>query len=68
MTFINWITSQVENFEKWVNSVKFKIMRPNVMNKYGAVLDDFGMETMLNRLMDEFISPVARGDKHVFVV
>ncbi|KAG6490513.1 hypothetical protein ZIOFF_051811 [Zingiber officinale] len=54
------LLDEVENFEKWVNSVKFKIMRPNAMNKYGAVLDDFGMETMLNKLMDDFISPVAR--------
>ncbi|XP_074583981.1 2-oxoglutarate and iron-dependent oxygenase domain-containing protein CP2-like isoform X2 [Curcuma longa] len=59
-SFCEMLLDEVENFEKWVNSVNFKIMRPNAMNKYGAVLDDFGMETMLNKLMDEFISPLAR--------
>ncbi|XP_029121646.1 2-oxoglutarate and iron-dependent oxygenase domain-containing protein CP2 isoform X3 [Elaeis guineensis] len=50
----------VENFEKWVNAVKFKIMRPNTMNKYGAVLDDFGLEPMLSKLMEEFICPMSK--------
>ncbi|XP_065040072.1 2-oxoglutarate and iron-dependent oxygenase domain-containing protein CP2-like [Musa acuminata AAA Group] len=59
-SFCELLLDEVENFEKWVNAVKFKIMRPNTMNKYGAVLDDFGLETMLNKLMEEFISPIAR--------
>lgn len=37
-------------------------MRPNTMNKYGAVLDDFGLETMLEKLMDDFIRPISRGN------
>lgn len=36
-------------------------MRPNTMNQYGAVLDDFGLETMLDKLMNDFIRPIARG-------
>lgn len=55
----------MENFEKWVNAAKFKIMRPNTMNKYGAVLDDFGLEPMLSKLMEEFICPMSKGDKYV---
>ncbi|XP_073142987.1 2-oxoglutarate and iron-dependent oxygenase domain-containing protein CP2-like isoform X3 [Henckelia pumila] len=35
------LLAEVENFEKWVHETKFRIMRPNTMNKYGAVLDDF---------------------------
>ena len=31
------------------------------MNKYGAVLDDFGLEAMLNQFMEEFIAPVSKG-------
>lgn len=31
------------------------------MNKFGAVLDDFGMETMLNVLMEDFIRPISKG-------
>lgn len=37
-------------------------MRPNTMNNYGAVLDDFGMEAMLEKLMDDFIRPMSTGN------
>lgn len=36
-------------------------MRPNTMNKYGAVLDDFGLEVMLNQFMEQFIAPMSTG-------
>lgn len=52
----------MENFEKWVHETKFRIMRPNTMNKYGAVLDDFGMESMLDSLMEDFIRPMSKGE------
>lgn len=32
------------------------------MNKFGAVLDDFGMETMLDKLMEDFIRPISKGN------
>ncbi|XP_022716472.1 uncharacterized PKHD-type hydroxylase At1g22950-like isoform X1 [Durio zibethinus] len=54
-----WL-SEVENFEKWVQETKFRIMRPNTMNKFGAVLDDFGLETMLDKLMEDFIRPISK--------
>lgn len=37
-------------------------MRPNTMNKYGVVLDDFGLQTMLNKLMEGFICPLSKGN------
>ncbi|XP_051146314.1 2-oxoglutarate and iron-dependent oxygenase domain-containing protein CP2-like [Andrographis paniculata] len=58
--FCELLMSEVENFEKWVIETKFAIMRPNTMNKYGAVLDDFGMESMLHKLMEDFIRPMAK--------
>ncbi|BBH04135.1 2-oxoglutarate and Fe(II)-dependent oxygenase superfamily protein, partial [Prunus dulcis] len=58
--FCELLLSEVENFEKWVNEAKFRIMRPNTMNKYGAVLDDFGLETMLDKLMENFIRPISK--------
>ncbi|KAA8532628.1 hypothetical protein F0562_032556 [Nyssa sinensis] len=58
--FCELLLSEVENFEKWVHETKFRIMRPNTMNKYGAVLDDFGLETMLDKLMEDFIRPISR--------
>lgn len=58
--FCEMLLAEVDNFEKWVRETKFRIMRPNTMNKYGAVLDDFGLETMLDKLMDDFIQPISR--------
>ncbi|KAF9591858.1 hypothetical protein IFM89_008904 [Coptis chinensis] len=58
--FCKLMLEEVLNFEKWVHEAKFKIMRPNTMNRYGAVLDDFGLEAMLDKLMDEFIRPISR--------
>ncbi|KAK7271211.1 hypothetical protein RJT34_26921 [Clitoria ternatea] len=58
--FCGLLLSEIENFEKWVTETKFRIMRPNTMNKYGAVLDDFGLETMLDKLMEGFIRPLSR--------
>lgn len=40
-------------------------MRPNTMNKYGAVLDDFGLETMLDKLMEGFIRPISKGGTYL---
>ncbi|XP_031101247.1 uncharacterized PKHD-type hydroxylase At1g22950 isoform X2 [Ipomoea triloba] len=59
--FCEMLLAEVENFEKWVHETKFRIMRPNTMNKFGAVLDDFGMETMLEKLMEDFIRPISKG-------
>lgn len=58
--FCDLLMSEVANFEKWVQETKFTVMRPNTMNKFGAVLDDFGMESMLQKLMEDFISPMAK--------
>ncbi|KAJ4709844.1 2-oxoglutarate (2OG) and Fe(II)-dependent oxygenase superfamily protein [Melia azedarach] len=58
--FCEMLLSEVENFERWVHDTKFRIMRPNTMNKFGAVLDDFGLETMLDKLMNDFICPISK--------
>uniref|UniRef100_A0A0D9V1C0 Fe2OG dioxygenase domain-containing protein n=1 Tax=Leersia perrieri TaxID=77586 RepID=A0A0D9V1C0_9ORYZ len=58
-SFCEMLLQEVENFEKWVHATKFKIIRPNTMNKYGAVLDDFGLEVMLTQFMEQFIAPMS---------
>lgn len=58
-TFCSKVLDEVEHFERWAAQTRIKIMRPNTMNKYGAVLDDIGMESMLDELMAKFISPMA---------
>lgn len=52
----------MENFEKWIRETKFRIMRPNTMNKSGAVLDDFGLQAMLQKFMEDFLRPIAKGN------
>ncbi|CAN0907801.1 2-oxoglutarate and iron-dependent oxygenase domain-containing protein CP2 [Linum grandiflorum] len=59
-SFCEMVISEVENIETWVHDTKFKMMRPNTMNKYGAVLDDFGLDPMLAKLMDGFINPMSK--------
>lgn len=51
----------MDHFERWVHETKFRIMRPNTMNQYGAVLDDLGMESMLDKLMNDYIRPISQG-------
>ncbi|KAH7571058.1 hypothetical protein JRO89_XS05G0246100 [Xanthoceras sorbifolium] len=58
--FCEMLLTEVDNFERWIHETKFRIMRPNTMNKFGAVLDDFGLETMLSKLMNDFIRPISR--------
>ncbi|KAL3682755.1 hypothetical protein R1sor_000777 [Riccia sorocarpa] len=58
-TFCAMMLDEVQHFENWALEAKVKIMRPNTMNNYGAVLDDIGMEGMLNELMISFINPMA---------
>ncbi|KAJ7545400.1 hypothetical protein O6H91_09G117800 [Diphasiastrum complanatum] len=57
--FCSLIMDEVEHFENWAQEAKFKVMRPNTMNNYGAVLDDIGMEEMLDQLMREYITPMS---------
>jgi hypothetical protein len=51
----------VEHFERWAQDARVKVMRPNTMNNYGAVLDDIGMEVMLNHLMIRYLKSMAAG-------
>ncbi|KAL8228976.1 hypothetical protein R6Q57_013876 [Mikania cordata] len=58
--FCEMLIAEVENFEKWILERKFRIMRPNTMNKFGAVLDDFGMDAMLEKLTEDFVRHIAK--------
>ncbi|TKY61025.1 PKHD-type hydroxylase [Spatholobus suberectus] len=58
--FCELLLSEVENFENWVSATNFPLVRPNTMNQYGVVLDDFGLQTMLDKLMEDFICPLSK--------
>jgi hypothetical protein len=59
--FCEMLLAEVEHMEKWVYDSRSTIMRPNTMNNFGVVLDDFGFDSMLQKLVDDFISPIAQG-------
>lgn len=58
--FCEMLLAEVEHMEKWVYDSRSTIMRPNTMNRFGVVLDDFGFESMLQKLVDDFISPLSQ--------
>jgi hypothetical protein len=53
------LLDEVAHFETWCSRSRLGVVRPNTMNNYGAVLDSFGFSPMLDRLMAEYVSPLA---------
>ncbi|KAI6649528.1 hypothetical protein LOD99_6694 [Oopsacas minuta] len=75
--FCNQLLEEVANYESWCHGNQLSIHRPNTMNSYGAILDEFGFEPVLQELTD-FIGPIFKllygedtgnvGSHHGFVV
>ena len=57
--FCNQLLEEVMWFEAWCAKQQVATQRPNSMNNYGAILDDFGFDSFLNCLMTEYISPLS---------
>jgi len=57
--FCEALLEEVAWFERWSQDNDLPMIRPNTMNNYGAVLDSFGFETCLQRMMEEYVSPFA---------
>ncbi|KAD4983068.1 hypothetical protein E3N88_19739 [Mikania micrantha] len=58
--FCEMLIREVENFENWARKTRFMIMRPLTLNKFGVVLDDFGMKGTLDNLLEDFISRISK--------
>ncbi|EOA37893.1 hypothetical protein CARUB_v10009361mg [Capsella rubella] len=58
--FFQILLSEVENFRMWALRTMLKIKRPTSKSMYGVVLDDFGLDIMLNKLKEEFIFPLCK--------
>ena len=43
------LLEEVVNFEEYCQANGLKVNRPNSMNAYGAILDDFGFQSVLNQ-------------------
>jgi hypothetical protein len=57
--FCNQLLEEVMWFEAWCAKQHVTIQRPNSMNNYGAILDDFGFDSFLNHLITEYITPLS---------
>jgi len=72
------LLEEVANFENWCYLNKLKVKRPNSMNNYGAILDDFGFDQTLDDLMRIYVNPFSKllyahigdtlDDHHGFIV
>jgi hypothetical protein len=51
------LVEEVHHFEKWCKDHQLRVNRPNSMNKYGAILDDFGLQPVLDEFMKAYIQP-----------
>jgi len=56
--FCRMMIEEKENFEKFSSEEHIKINRPNSMNKYGAILDEFGFGNLLNDWMIKIVKPM----------
>jgi len=53
------LLEEVDHFEKWALSHDMEVHRPNSMNNYGAILDNFGFEQVLQDWMKKLVQPFA---------
>jgi hypothetical protein len=58
--FTKLLLEEVKNFEDWCAANGLRVHRPNSMNNYGAILDDFGFESVLDQLMQLVVAPMSR--------
>jgi hypothetical protein len=56
-TFCRDLLEEIAFFETWCSENDFPLIRPNTMNNYGAVLDTFGFQEMLQQLMLSYVAP-----------
>lgn len=53
------IIEEMEHFFAFCESRKLAIFRPNSMNNYGAILDDFGFRAVLDELMKGYVQKLS---------
>jgi hypothetical protein len=57
--FCHDLLDEIAFFERWCAENDLPMIRPNTMNNYGAVLDTFGFQQMLQRMMLVCVKPLA---------
>ena len=57
--FCETLLDECEHFEAWCLVSGVEIHRPNTMNNHGAILDDFGLEAMMQAIMTDCVQPLS---------
>ncbi|CAH8351950.1 unnamed protein product [Eruca vesicaria subsp. sativa] len=57
--FCQMLREEVFCMEKWAYDSKLPLTRPSMMHESGVLLDDFGFGSMLQKLLQDFISPIS---------
>jgi hypothetical protein len=55
-SFCTQLLEEIDNFESWCKTHDENVHRPNSMNNYGAILDDFGFEFCLEQLVSQVMN------------
>ena len=55
--FIRKLVEEKQHFEKWAEAKQVHVNRPNSMNRYGVILDEFGLNGMLEELTQVYLKP-----------
>ena len=50
------LLEEIHHFESWCEQNGKEVHRPNSMNNYGAILDDFGFEACLEQMISQFVN------------
>lgn len=57
--FCNQFLEEILCYKSWCEKQNICLPKPNSMNNYGVILNDFGFEPMLNQVMLEYIKPLS---------
>ena len=60
LEYCQMLSAECEHFEEWCSAEGVALHRPNTMNNHGAILDDFGMEGMMQELMLKVVQPLSK--------
>jgi len=58
--YCNKLLEEIAHFESWCVDHRLKVYRPNSMNNYGAILDDFGFYPILQEWVSQLVTPFSR--------
>jgi len=58
-TFCCLLVEEVENYGKWAAANGVRVIRPNSMNNYGAVMLYIGLNNLLDALVRTVLSPIS---------